>query len=172
MRFLQPCGSNKIHRLTLQRQISKKMKGELAGEIFCRLGGSDFCSVLGGFWEVRVFGPSCRKSNFPKQNLRHRKTWTDNWKAPPSVVFGGGRGGWLVLDFLIIWFVLCLLFEGLRVRLRVTSLGPKPSLCFLFYYCVFWFCFCFFVLFEGPPHLTLKPSLFLWLFLGKFLLSV
>ena len=41
MRFLQPCRSNNTYRQTLQHQISKKSKGQLAGEIFCRLGGSE-----------------------------------------------------------------------------------------------------------------------------------
>ena len=70
---------------------------------------------------------------------------------------------------------------------RATSLGPKPSLFFLFFFlffvfffvfffflfffCFFFFsCFCLFVFFggfkgqvrwpKGPPHQTLKPSLF------------
>ena len=61
---------------------------------------------------------------------------------------------------------------------RATSLGPKPSLFYLFCFFVFvFFCFsfcffCFFVVFfggfkgqvrwpKGPPHLALNPPYFI-----------
>ena len=70
---------------------------------------------------------------------------------------------------------------------RATSLGPKPSLFYLF--CFFFFCFLFFLFFffflggfkgqvrwpKGPPHLALNPPyvfcFFFFVFLSLFLIE-
>ena len=64
------------------------------------------------------------------------------------IVFGVGScfafSVFLAIGF---YFRCCSLGSG-EVAQRATSLGPKPSLFFLFF-CFCYFCFCFFVLGEG-----------------------